>query len=155
MAIHIKQHGHQYYFRIAIPRAVRRLFPGKTGKPRDYVVEPLGTDFSRAKVEATRRAAEYAPLFERAAVMTPEAIRSELAAIKDRAKGRATVATLPLLESELQRLRGEREAHWQARYEAFMEEYPPSSNDEVWGDEMQQLQRRLMRASVYPQVAKL
>src|SRR5262249_31162978 len=80
---------------------------------------------------------------------------AELEAIKDRAKGRATVATLPLLESELQRLRGEREAHWAAQYEAFNAEYPPSSHDELWDDKMQQIQRRIVRANVYPKIAEL
>src|SRR5262245_61355184 len=90
--------------------------------------------------------------------MTPEAIAAELEAIKDRAKGRATVANLPLLESELQRLRGEREAYWKEQYEAFMaerEEYPPDLLLTGPDAETQRLSRRVMRATVYPQVAKL
>src|SRR5262249_49159812 len=85
-----------------------------------------------------------APLFERAAVMTPEAIQSELAAIKARGKARETVATLPLLETELQRLRAGREAY-QARFETWLAGYKPPSPEEL---------RRIERTRVRQEVAE-
>src|SRR5262245_20200752 len=130
MATYLKQHGHQYYLRLAIPRPVRQHFPSASGKPRDYVVEPLGRNYDLAKIEAARRIAEYRPLFERAPVMSPEAIKAELAAIKARSEARGSVATLPLLESELRRMRGEREAEleaWRKRWEAKL-----PSDEELW-----------------------
>src|SRR5262249_24715085 len=151
----LMQRGRQWYLKLAIPRPIRKLFPTSTGKPRDFIWESLGKSHDHAQVEAHTRTAEYRRLFARAALMTAEAIAAELEAIKDRAKGRAAVATLPLLESELQRLRGEREAHGAAQYEAFNAEYPPSSHDELWDDKMQQIQRRIVRANVYPKIAEL
>src|SRR5262245_48194250 len=157
-AMSLMQRGRQWYLKLAIPRPIRKLFPTSAGNPRDFIWESLGKSHDHAQVEAHTRTAEYRRLFARAALMTAEAITAELEAIKDRAKGRATVATLPLLESELQRLRGEREAHWAAQYEAFMAqraEYPPDLLITGPDAESQQLQRRLARANVYPQVAKL
>src|SRR5262249_17111475 len=137
----LMQRGRQWYLKLAIPRPIRKLFPTSTGKPRDFIWESLGKSHDHAQVEAHTRTAEYRRLFARAALMTAEAIAAELEAIKDRAKGRATVATLPLLESELQRLRAEREADWKAQYEARS-----AALDE---------QREAQRRDVYPQVAKL
>src|SRR5262245_55711066 len=157
-AMSLMQRGRQWYLKLAIPRPIRKLFPTSAGNPRDFIWESLGKSHDHAQVEAHTRTAEYRRLFARAALMTAEAIAAELEAIKDRAKGRATVATLPLLESELQRLRGEREAYWKEQYEAFMaerEEYPPDLLLTGPDAEDQRLQRRLARASVYPKVAKL
>src|SRR5262245_27789259 len=142
MATYLKQHGHQYYLRLAIPRPVRQHFPSASGKPRDYVVEPLGRNYDLAKIEAARRIAEYRPLFERAPVMTPEAIQGELEAIKARGKARESVATLPLLESELRRIRGEFDAKLEARRKRLEAIRP----DDVWQD---------MRRSVYREVAEI
>src|SRR5262249_7770366 len=123
-AMSLMQRGRQWYLKLAIPRPIRKLFPTITGTPRDLIWESLGRSYDPAQVEGHTRTAEYRRLFARAALMTPEAIAAELEAIKDRAKGRATVATLPLLESELQRLRGERQAYWEAQYKAFEAENP-------------------------------
>src|SRR5262249_4739742 len=97
--------GNQFYLRLAIPRPIRSLFPSSTGKPRDFISEPLGRNYDPARVECDRRVADYRALFARASDMTPEAIRDEIAAIKQRAEGRRSVADLPMLQSELERIR--------------------------------------------------
>jgi integrase len=97
--------GHQYYLRITIPRPIRHLFPSSTGKPRDHIVEPLGRNYDPARVECDRRVADYRALFSRAGLMTAEAVQNEIEAIKRHAEGRKTVADLPMLQSELERIR--------------------------------------------------
>src|SRR5262245_47203109 len=104
----------------------------------------MASHIDHAQVEAHTRTAEYRRLFARAALMTPKAIAAELEAIRDRAKGRASVATLPLLESELRHMRGEFEAEWEERSKRWEAKLP--SDDEVWQE---------LRRSVAPKVAKL
>jgi len=104
---HLIQRGHQYYLRLAIPRPIRHLFPSGTGKPRDFISEPLGRNYDPARVEADRRVADYRALFARAGLMTAEAVQGEIQAIRRQAEGRQTVADLPTLQSELERVRRE------------------------------------------------
>jgi len=104
---HLIQRGKQHYLRLAIPRPIRHLFPSGKGQPRDYIVEPLGRNYDPARVEADRRVADYRVLFSRAALMTVEAVQAEIEAIKRSAEGRRTVADLPMLQSELERVRQE------------------------------------------------
>jgi len=94
--------GRQYYLKLAIPRPIRHLFPSGTGKPRDYIVEALGPDRTPAGLERDHRVALYRTLFARAALMTPEAIKDELAAIKRQIERRKL--PLPPLQRELERL---------------------------------------------------
>src|SRR5262249_6288532 len=87
------QRGRQYYLKLPVPRPLRRLalFVSSVGKPKDYIVEPLGPDYTPARVEADRRTADYRVLFAPAAVMTVDAVRAELAAIRQRADRRKKV----------------------------------------------------------------
>src|SRR5262245_39572149 len=122
---HLIRQGNQFYLRLAIPRAIRPLFPSsRSGKPRDFITEPLGRDYTPARVEADRRIAEYRALFSRASLMTVEAVGAEIAAIKHRATGRKAVAELPMLESELESIRRVNEGiNWQKLYrERFVRE---------------------------------
>src|SRR5262249_37632029 len=69
---HLIRQGHQFYLRLAIPRPIRKLFPSsRSGKPRDFITEPLGRNYDPARVEADRRVAEYRALFTRAPIMKP------------------------------------------------------------------------------------
>src|SRR5215471_21031592 len=47
---HLIQRGRQYYLKLPVPRPLRRLalFVSSTGKPKDYLVEPLGPDYTPA-----------------------------------------------------------------------------------------------------------
>src|SRR5262249_49726374 len=101
--------GRQYYLHLAIPRSLRQHFLSPSGKRRDALWEPLGPDLTAAKPEAAQRVAEYERLFARlrVATMTPDAIRDEIEAIKQRAAGRKAVTDLPMLQSELERIRQE------------------------------------------------
>src|SRR5262245_1276742 len=105
--VNLRLRGRQYYLHLAIPRSLRQHFLSPGGKQRDAVWEPLGPDLTSAKPEAAQRAAEYERLFARlrVAAMAPDAIRAELEAIKQRAEDRRSVADLPLLQSELERIR--------------------------------------------------
>src|SRR5262245_30764205 len=105
MAGYLVERGRQFYLRLAIPRPIRHLFPSSTGKPSDFIVEPLGRNYDPARVEADRRVADYRALFARAALMTVEAVQAEIQAIKRHAEGRKTVTDLPMLQSELERIR--------------------------------------------------
>src|SRR5262249_44859452 len=71
-----------------------------------------------------RRVADYRALFARAAVMTPEAVRTEIEAIKQSAAGRQAVTDLPSLASELERVRKARLQDW-ADFMEKMEKRPP------------------------------
>lgn len=90
---HLIQRGRQYYLKLPVPRPLRRLalFVSSTGKPKDYLVEPLGPDYTPARVEADRRTADYRALFARAAVMTSEAVAAEVEAIRRRADRRKKI----------------------------------------------------------------
>src|SRR5262249_36540697 len=112
----------QFYLRLAIPRSIRRLFPSSTGKPRDFISEPLGRNYDPARVECDRRVSEYRALFARAALMTPKAVRDEIEAIKQRAEGRRMVsAKLPMLQSEIERWRREREEEEEENEKDFLD----------------------------------
>src|SRR5262245_51785749 len=100
---YLVRRGNQFYLRLAIPRSIRSLFPSSTGKPRDFISEPLGRNYDPARVECDRRVADYRALFSRAAVMTAGGVQAEIDAIKQRASDRRTLAEMPLLESELER----------------------------------------------------
>jgi integrase len=82
------QRKRQWWVRINVPRPLRHLFPGESGKPRDKIAASLGTDYQRAKSEAHRWASAYQELFARAAVMTPTAVRDAEEAIRDAAATR-------------------------------------------------------------------
>ena len=88
---HLIQRGRQFYLRIAIPRPIRHLFLSGTGKPKEFIVEPLGPDRTPATIECGHRVADYRSLFARAALMTPEAVGSVLTAIRQRADRRKKV----------------------------------------------------------------
>src|SRR5262249_58492473 len=97
--------GNQFYLRLAIPRPIRKLFPMSTAKPAHFISEPSGRNYDPARVECDRRVSEYRALFARAALMSPEAVRDEIEAIKQRASDRQSVADLPLLARELENVR--------------------------------------------------
>jgi integrase len=67
----------------------------------------LGRNYDPARIECDRRVADYRALFARASLMTGEAVQDEIAAIKRHAEGRKTIADLPMLQSELERVRRE------------------------------------------------
>jgi integrase len=139
---HLIRQGNQFYLRLAIPRPIRHLFPSsRSGKPRDFITEPLGRNYDPARVECDRRVAEYRALFARAPIMKPKAVEEELEAIKQRAAGRKTIAGPPL-ESEVARLQLE----WIGAQLREAREARESWQPETWQDP---------RREVLPQVAKL
>src|SRR5262249_16255465 len=95
---HLQQRGNQFYLRLAIPRPIRHLFPSASGKPRDYIQEPLGRDITPAEIECAQRVAHYKALFARARLMTPEAVAADIATIKELA------ATRPVLADFMQKM---------------------------------------------------
>src|SRR5262249_17449282 len=105
--------GNQFYLRLAIPRPIRSLFPSSTGKPRDFISEPLGRNYDPATVECDRRVADYRALLAGAASMTPHGTGDEIEPVKQRAAGRKAVTDLPMLQSELERVRQEMRASLQ------------------------------------------
>jgi integrase len=130
--------------RIAVPRPIRPLFLSGTGKPREFIVEPLGRNYDPARVECDRRVADYRALFARASLMTPDAVQAEIEAIKQRATERRTLADLPLLESELERHRRDSRDQMGAAY------YPggvSESSMAQWRAHLE-FRRRLVRESV-------
>jgi integrase len=95
--------GRQYYMKLGIPVRLRQYFPGKKGKPLDTILESLGSvSYDAARIECGRRVADYRELFARAAAMTPEGIRAEIEAIRQRAAARQVTG---MLEPELARVR--------------------------------------------------
>ena len=83
--------------------------------------------FAAAKPEAAQRLTDYERLFARlpAAPLAPEAIQAELAAIKQRAESRRSVADLPMLATELERIR-QKTQEWERQnqeWEAQAREY--------------------------------
>jgi integrase len=76
------QRGRQWYFRLAIPRGMRHLFPpSETGRAPDKLAEPLGSSYEVAKVKAAARAATCMAIFDgiRARVITtPEQVKAAL-----------------------------------------------------------------------------
>jgi integrase len=75
------QRGRQWYFRLAIPRPLRRYFLSKTGKPLPRVVEPLSDSHEVAKVEAAQRYAACMAVFARLKAgeqMTPAQAKAAL-----------------------------------------------------------------------------
>src|SRR4029453_1529498 len=139
---HLIRQGNQFYLRLAIPRPIRHLFPSsRSGKPRDFITEPLGRNYDPARVECDRRVAEYRALFARAPIMKPKAVEEELDAIKQRAAGRKTIAGPPL-ESEVARLQLEGIGAQLREAREARESWQP----ETWQDP---------RREVLPQVAKL
>src|SRR5262245_41029537 len=134
MADYLLQRGRQWYLRMKIPRALRQHFLSKSGQPQIHITEPLGDSHSNAKREAMVRASEYLALFDRhrAAPLTPEAIREEVEAIKQRAEGRR-VLDFPMLRTELERHRQEgREAG--QRTGAFWRKLTPQANSDFYRD---------------------
>src|SRR5262249_8167268 len=112
-----------------------------------YIVESLGRNFDPARIECARRVADYRALFARAALMTAEAVRDEIEAIKRHAEGRKTVADLPMLQSGLERIRrgpARDTAHPTLR-EKRMQKF--SQDAEAWG--------RQSRLEVAPIVAAI
>jgi len=78
---HLWLRHHVYYLRLAIPPALRQHFPSATGKPRDKIVEPLGTgDLRQAQALRNQRVAHFERLFARlrsGVVLSPEEIAEE------------------------------------------------------------------------------
>jgi integrase len=72
--------GRQYYLKLGIPRKLRQHFPNKEGRPRDTILEGLGTgDYTAAKVKSTQRVGRYLEIFARlraGETMTPEQIKA-------------------------------------------------------------------------------
>ena len=65
MSFNLWRRGHQLYFRIPVPRPLRKLFLTSTGKPKNQIVEPIGSDYEAAKVECARRVAQWTEAFAR------------------------------------------------------------------------------------------
>jgi len=82
------QRGNRWYLRLPVPRPIRHLFPSGKGKPRDYIVEPLGVDYTPARTECAQRVAEYRALFAYASIKTPDEVSADIAAIKGRGAAR-------------------------------------------------------------------
>lgn len=64
MAI-LVQKGHAYFIKVSIPRKLRHLFLGESGKPRGSIWEKAGSDYSAAKVECSQRGAWWDSAFAR------------------------------------------------------------------------------------------
>jgi integrase len=115
------QRGRQYYLKLGIPRKLRQHFPGKKGKPRDTILEPLGNHYDAAKVECARRVGRYLAVFARlndGKVMTPDQIKTfvalDLNALAEQYKAKmvADAFTSPLTDTSL-----EKELEMQKRYD--------------------------------------
>jgi integrase len=75
----LRQRGRQYYLHLVIPRALRRFFQSKSGKPMAALWEPLGPNLDIAEPRAARRVADYKDVFARLKAgesMTPEQIKA-------------------------------------------------------------------------------
>jgi integrase len=84
---HLWKRGHQWYFRLAIPKPLRPYFLSSTGKPLDRIVEPLGDSRERAKVLATQRLADCVGIFTRirgGLIKTPDEAKAALYGADDR-----------------------------------------------------------------------
>jgi integrase len=66
MAI-LVQKGHAYFVKVSIPRKLRHLFLGESGKPRGSIWEKAGSDYSAAKVACSQRGAWWDSAFARLA----------------------------------------------------------------------------------------
>jgi integrase len=97
MPFNLWQRGHQYYFRIPIPRKLRDQFPSSTGKPKNQIVEPIGSDHESAKVECARRVAQWTEVFAR--MKTGES----LSAIQDTMDGERRAAEINKEIAEINR----------------------------------------------------
>jgi integrase len=64
MAI-LVQKGHAYFIKVSIPRKLRHLFLGESGKPRGSIWEKAGSDYSAAKVACSQRGAWWDSAFAR------------------------------------------------------------------------------------------
>jgi len=64
MAI-LVQKGHAYFIKVSIPRKLRHLFLGESGKPRGSIWEKAGSDYNTAKVAASQRGAWWDSAFAR------------------------------------------------------------------------------------------
>jgi len=94
MSFNLWQRGHQYYFRIPVPRKLRTLFLTSNGKPKNQIVEPIGSDYESARVECARRVARWTEVFTRLkAGETLEDIKRS-----DEARERERVSWGPLAE---------------------------------------------------------
>src|SRR5262245_42119491 len=101
--------GNRWYLRLYLPTRLRPFFLSAAGKQQDTIVEPLADlGYEAARIECGERVTAYRRVFARAALMTPEAIRDEIDAIKQHAAGRRTIADLPLLQSEIERVASSR-----------------------------------------------
>jgi integrase len=79
--LHLWRRHNVYYLRLAIPPALRQHFPSASGKPRDKIVEPLGTgDLRQAQALRNQRVAHFERVFARlrsGVVLSPEEIAEE------------------------------------------------------------------------------
>jgi integrase len=96
--------GGALYFKLAVPAEVRgRLPPTETGRVRDRITEPLGTDsFTQARILRDQKLARWQQTFARlarGAVLTPEEMASERQRIR-RNSLQTLLATTPLTPSE-------------------------------------------------------
>jgi integrase len=65
MAKNLVQKGHAYFVKVSIPRKLRHLFLGESGKPRGSIWEKLGRDYSIATVKCADRVAYWTKVFAR------------------------------------------------------------------------------------------
>jgi integrase len=64
--LHLWRRHQQWYLRLAIPPTLRKHFPSGTGKPRDKIVESLGTgDLRQAQAIRNQRIAYWEAVFAR------------------------------------------------------------------------------------------
>lgn len=62
---HLKKRGGRWYLKLAIPRALRHLYPSATGKPRTHIEERIGTtDLAEANRLKHRHIARWYADFE-------------------------------------------------------------------------------------------
>src|SRR5438046_1204357 len=86
--LHLWRRHNVYYLRLAIPPALRQHFPSATGKPRDKIVEPLGTgDLRQAQALRNQRVAYWERVFARlrsGVAMLPDEIAEVAKQVYDR-----------------------------------------------------------------------
>jgi integrase len=64
--LHLWRRHQQWYLRLAIPPTLRKHFPSGSGKPKDKIVEPLGTgDLRQAQGLRNQRVAYWEAVFQR------------------------------------------------------------------------------------------
>jgi integrase len=110
------------------------LFLTSKGTPKEYIEESLGPSQEAAKVEGAHRVADYRVLFNRAGVMTVEAVQTELAAIKERAERRQPTAKRLEIEAELGRIGREYEAHIERLRAETESPEAVEAQEQMWND---------------------